>query len=76
MLSGPLRDRFQIREHLGYYSVGELIQILERNSKKLKVELDAEAALEIAKRREGHRGSPTIAFFGSEILLPAKRMVA
>lgn len=58
MLSGPLRDRFQIREHLGFYSSLELIEILRRNSKKLNVELSDEAAQEIAKRS---RGTPRVA---------------
>ncbi len=58
MLSGPLRDRFQIREHLGYYSVEDLVSILNRNSKKLNVPLDENAAIEIAKRS---RGTPRVA---------------
>ncbi|MEQ1829655.1 MAG: Holliday junction branch migration DNA helicase RuvB [Pirellula sp.] len=58
MLSAPLRDRFHIRQHLGYYSVDELIEILNRNARKLKVELAQDAAEEIAKRA---RGTPRIA---------------
>lgn len=58
MLSGPLRDRFQIREHLGYYSIDDLIEILNRNAKKLEVELSSDAAMEIAKRS---RGTPRVA---------------
>ena len=58
MLSGPLRDRFQIREHLGYYSSPELIEILQRNSKKLNVELADNAAKEISQRS---RGTPRVA---------------
>ncbi|MCC6511577.1 MAG: Holliday junction branch migration DNA helicase RuvB [Pirellulaceae bacterium] len=58
MLSGPLRDRFQIREHLGFYSVAELTEILNRNANKLNVQLDANAALEISKRS---RGTPRVA---------------
>lgn len=58
MLSAPLRDRFLIRQHLGYYSVDELIEILKRNAKKLNVSLDGDAAFEIAKRA---RGTPRIA---------------
>ncbi len=58
MLSGPLRDRFQIRQHLGYYSIGELIEILARNSGKLNVYLADDAAEEIAKRS---RGTPRVA---------------
>jgi len=58
MLSGPLRDRFQIREHLGYYSDGELQQIIHRNASILKVRVDAPAAAEIAGRS---RGTPRVA---------------
>lgn len=58
MLSGPLRDRFQLREHLGFYSDAELTDILQRNAVKLRVELDADAAAEIASRS---RSTPRIA---------------
>ena len=58
MLSAPLRDRFLIRQHLGYYSVDELIEIISRNATKLNVSLSSDAAVEIAKRA---RGTPRIA---------------
>lgn len=58
MLSGPLRDRFQIREHLGYYTDQELTQIVHRNAKILDVEIDDPAAQEIAGRS---RGTPRVA---------------
>jgi holliday junction DNA helicase RuvB len=58
MLSAPLRDRFHIRQHLGYYGVEELIEILHRNARKLKVSLEGDAAYEIAKRA---RGTPRVA---------------
>lgn len=58
MLSGPLRDRFQIREHLGFYSLSELTEILNRNAVKLNVDVDADAAKEIARRS---RGTPRVA---------------
>lgn len=58
MLSGPLRDRFQIRQHLGFYSLEELKEILIRNSGKLSVEVESGAASEIASRS---RGTPRIA---------------
>ena len=53
MLSAPLRDRFQIREHLGFYDPDDLIEILSRNSHKLNVELESDAAAEIAQRSRG-----------------------
>jgi Holliday junction DNA helicase RuvB len=58
MLSGPLRDRFQIREHLGFYSQPELGEILLRSARKLGVPIDPAAAQEIAKRS---RGTPRVA---------------
>ncbi len=58
MLSGPLRDRFQIREHLGFYSVADLCQIIRRNAVKLKVQIDEPSAIAIAERS---RGVPRIA---------------
>lgn len=58
MLSGPLRDRFQIRQHLGFYSHAELREIVGRNAVKLSVGIADEAAVEIAKRS---RGTPRIA---------------
>ena len=50
MLSAPLRDRFVIRQHLGYYSVDELIEILSRNATKLNVTLNSDAAVEIDRK--------------------------
>lgn len=58
MLSSPLRDRFHIRQHLGYYTVEDLVEILGRNARKLNVELHTDAATEIAKRS---RGTPRVA---------------
>ena len=39
LLSAPLRDRFQMREHLDFYTVEELAEIVRRNAKKLRVEI-------------------------------------
>ncbi|MCH2117795.1 MAG: Holliday junction branch migration DNA helicase RuvB [Pirellulales bacterium] len=58
LLSAPLRDRFQIREHLDFYSVVELTEIVRRNGEKLKVPIDDEAAIKIA---DSSRGTPRIA---------------
>ena len=58
LLSAPLRDRFQIREHLDFYSVEELSEIVRRNAVKLRVEISDEAATEIARRS---RGTPRVA---------------
>jgi Holliday junction DNA helicase RuvB len=58
MLTGPLRDRFQIREHLDFYTIEELTDIVNRNARKLKIEIDSDAAIEIANRS---RSTPRVA---------------
>ncbi len=58
LLSRPLRDRFGIPLQLEFYQPTELQKILILNSKKLQIELNEDAALEIAKRS---RGTPRIA---------------
>lgn len=58
MLSGPLRDRFVHRERLGFYPDDALTQIILRNANKLGVQVEQEAAVEIARRS---RGTPRIA---------------
>ncbi len=58
MLTGPLRDRFQIREHLDFYSLDDLTEIVRRNAAKLKIEIDDQSATEIATRS---RSTPRVA---------------
>lgn len=58
MLSAPLRDRFGLVNHLEFYSVEELAQIVERSARTLDVDIDEEGALEIARRS---RGTPRLA---------------
>lgn len=58
MLSAPLRDRFQIREHVGWYTHAELCEIVLRNSVKLDVSVDPPAASLIAGRS---RSTPRLA---------------
>lgn len=58
MLSGPLRDRFQTREHLGFYSLEDLTEIVRRNARKLSVPIDEPSAIEISQRS---RGTPRVA---------------
>jgi len=50
ILSAPLRDRFGMVHRLDYYKLDEIIQILKRSARILKVELDSVAANEIAQR--------------------------
>lgn len=58
MLSGPMRDRFKMHEHLEFYSIEELSEILRINARKLQTPLTDDAALELAHRS---RGTPRIA---------------
>lgn len=58
MLSGPMRDRFKRHEHLEFYSVAELAEIVRINARKLQTEITEDAALELARRS---RGTPRVA---------------
>jgi Holliday junction DNA helicase RuvB len=58
MLSAPLRDRFHIHEHLDFYTVEELAQIVNVNAGKLRVTIEPDAARELARRS---RGTPRLA---------------
>lgn len=58
LLTAPLRDRFGIINHLELYSIEELEKIICRSAKVLEIEIDTDAAKEIAKRS---RGTPRIA---------------
>ena len=58
LLSAPLRDRFQMREHLEFYSDEDLAEILRRNAGKLNITIDDDASNEIARRS---RSTPRIA---------------
>ncbi|MBI1316927.1 Holliday junction branch migration DNA helicase RuvB [bacterium] len=58
LLTAPLRARFGINARLEYYRIELLSTIVERASHILKVPIEAEAALEIARRS---RGTPRIA---------------
>lgn len=49
-LSSPLRDRFGIVSKLNYYKDEELQQIVKRTSRVLSMNIDDDAALEIARR--------------------------
>lgn len=57
-LTTPLRDRFGIVHRLELYSVKDLATIIKRSSKILEIEIEEEAAKEIARRS---RGTPRIA---------------
>ena len=57
-LSSPLRDRFGIISKLEYYTIEDLCNIIKRTADVFEVEIDEEAAIELAKRS---RGTPRIA---------------
>jgi Holliday junction DNA helicase RuvB len=58
LISAPLRDRFQMREHLDFYGVEELAEIVRRSAAKLDMPMDDSSADEIARRS---RGTPRLA---------------
>jgi len=57
LLTAPLRSRFGIVNRLDYYDVEDLTKIAKRSATILKVEIDEDAAREIASRS---RGTPRI----------------
>lgn len=58
MLSQPLRDRFGIVEHMNYYSMEELAEIVTRSAEVFGTEIQPEGALALGRRS---RGTPRIA---------------
>jgi len=58
LLTAPLRDRFGITHRMEFYTVSELRTIVERSAAVLHVEIEPDAATEIARRS---RGTPRLA---------------
>ena len=58
MLPSPLRDRFGFIAHLEFYEDFELQQVVMRAAKKLDLQIDEAALIQVAKRS---RGTPRIA---------------
>jgi Holliday junction DNA helicase RuvB len=58
LLTTPLRDRFGMTYRLDYYEPGDLARIVRRSARILGVDVEDEAAAEIARRA---RGTPRIA---------------
>tara|TARA_B110000438_G_C15770230_1_gene631539 strand:+ start:270 stop:1304 length:1035 start_codon:yes stop_codon:yes gene_type:complete len=56
-LTSPLRDRFGVVLRLEFYEAEELLQIIQRSAKILKITITKNAGLEIARRS---RGTPRI----------------
>ena len=57
-LSSPLRDRFGLIQRLEFYELEDLQAIVERTAGLLRLQLEQEGALEVARRC---RGTPRIA---------------
>ena len=58
LIAAPLRARFGLINRLDYYEPDKLSEIVARSAAKLGVDIDADGALEIARRA---RGTPRIA---------------
>jgi len=58
LLTSPLRDRFGVINRLEYYSPEELEEIITRSAKIFQIDIDRDAASEIARRS---RGTPRVA---------------
>lgn len=58
LLTNPMRSRFGYAARLDYYKPEELAQIVRRSASLFRIEIEDEAALEIARRA---RGTPRIA---------------
>lgn len=58
LLTGPMRGRFGLSEHIEFYAPGALLEILKANAKLLKLHADTKALDELANRS---RGTPRVA---------------
>src|ERR1700742_4587757 len=58
LLTGPMRGRFGISEHIEFYSPEALHEILKANARQLKLDADDKALWELARRS---RGTPRVA---------------
>lgn len=58
LLTAPLRDRFGVIQHLEFYSIEELVLIIQHSARILNVEIDEKGAVELARRS---RGTPRLA---------------
>ncbi len=53
LITGPMRSRFGIIEHLEYYTDAELAEGVKRDAGRMGLEMSEEAALEIGQRSRG-----------------------
>ena len=53
LLTAPMRDRFVYREHLDFYELEDLVEIVRRNAVKLRTTVTDDAAHEVGRRSQG-----------------------
>ena len=58
LISKPMRERFGITYHLGFYPDDDIQEILRRSARLLGLEIESDALSEVAKRS---RGTPRVA---------------
>ena len=58
LLSSPMLDRFGINCHLDYYTADNLVEIVKRSAHIMKIKINTEGAVEIARRS---RATPRVA---------------
>lgn len=58
LLSSPMLDRFGINCHLDYYTADNLVEIVKRSARIMKIKINTEGAVEIARRS---RATPRVA---------------
>jgi len=58
LLAAPLRGRFGLLYHMDFYEGQDLVKILKRSAQILKIKIDQDSLIEIARRS---RGTPRIA---------------
>ena len=58
LITGPLRDRFGLVARLDFYTVEDLVSIVERTARILDVNIDTAGSVEVARRA---RGTPRVA---------------
>jgi Holliday junction DNA helicase RuvB len=71
LLTGPMRSRFGIVEHIEFYTPQALHEILRQNRHLLNLEANSDALKEISTAVAAHRASPTVSSAASAISPPS-----
>ena len=69
MLTAPLRDRFVNREHLDFYDVDDVMEIIQRNARKLRARSRTGRRWRLPVEVEVFPEKPTTCFVGHGTLL-------